>query len=105
MSVNLGSNENQGEPIVIRHGLERGILPDAIKSTLVSRGLGDSLTRTIEKYVPGNGIGAYPCLVLDQVRLRKHNGISIAALQEAFGFIGIAGDVGEEDRETHTRPP
>ena len=59
------ANEEQGETSVIRHGLQYGELPETVKSALLSRGLGDPLTQVLKRYTPKDGIGAYPCLVLD----------------------------------------
>ena len=59
------ASEEQGETSVIRHGLQYGELPETVKSALLSRGLGDPLTQVLKRYTPKDGIGAYPCLVLD----------------------------------------
>ena len=59
------ANEEQGDTSVIRHGLQYGELPEAVKSALLSRGLGDPLTQVLKRYTPKDEIGAYPCLVLD----------------------------------------
>ena len=59
------TNEDIGqEPTVIRHGCQ-GVLPEDIKLSLVARGLGEPLTKSLGKFLPKSGIGAFPCLLVD----------------------------------------
>ena len=52
------ANEEQSDTSVIRHGLQYGELPEAVKSALLSRGLGDPLTQVLRRYTPNDGIDA-----------------------------------------------
>ena len=61
----MASIQDQGDTTVIRHGLQYGKLPDEVKLSLIARGQGQPLTQVLKKYMPSDGIGAYPCLVLD----------------------------------------
>lgn len=58
-------DNDQNKTTIIRHGLKRGSLPDEVKKSLVARGLGEPLTQILSPFVPSDGIGAYPCLVLE----------------------------------------
>ena len=64
-AVMSDASQDQGVTVVISHGFRRGNLPEATKVSLVARGLGEPLTQTLKSFMPSDGIGAYPCLVVD----------------------------------------
>ena len=78
------ANEEQSDTSVIRHGLQYGELPEAVKSALLSRGLGDPPTQVLRRFTPNDGIGAYPCLVLDS----KDYSLALNAPNEEIEFPG-----------------
>lgn len=61
-----GSTAEDGnqEPTIIRHNC-KGVLPEDVKLSLVARGLGEPLTKSLSKFLPKSGIGAFPCLLVD----------------------------------------
>ena len=58
-------DEDQGQPAVIKHGLQYGELPETVKRALVARGVGEPLTNTLKSLIPKEGLTAFPCLVVN----------------------------------------
>ena len=57
--------QEEGGVVTIQHGLNYGEMTDDIKSAFVVRGLGQPFTQTMKKFIPDNGLCAFPCLVVD----------------------------------------
>lgn len=61
----MNPQQEEGGVVTIQHGLNYGEMTDDIKSAFIVRGLGQPFTQTMQKFIPDNGLCAFPVLVVD----------------------------------------